>query len=67
MKTTKSNIDKILGHDTVHLFFGIKSLIRVGYAWLFPKTERITVGWGNQISLVKNSREEFKISKRLRH
>lgn len=60
MKTTKSNIDKTLGHDTVHLFFGIKSLIPVGYAWLFPKTERITVGWGNQINLVKNSREEFK-------
>ena len=60
MKTTKSNIDKTLGHDTVHLFFGIESLIRVGYAWLFPKTERITVGWGNQINLVKNSREEFK-------
>ncbi len=59
MKTTKSNIDKTLGHDTVHLFFG-KSLIPVGYAWLFPKTERITVGWGNQINLVKNSREEFK-------
>ena len=60
MKTTKSNIDKTLGHDTVHLFFGIESLVRVGYAWLFPKTERITVGWGNQINLVKNSREEFK-------
>ncbi len=60
MKTTKSNIDKTLGHDTVHLFFGIESLIRVGYAWLFPKTERITVGWGNQINLVKNSREEFR-------
>jgi len=60
MKTTKSNIDKTLGHDTVHLFFGIESLIRVGYAWLFPKTERITVGWGNQINLVKNSRGEFK-------
>ena len=60
MRTTKSNIDKILGHDTVHLFFGIESLIRVGYAWLFPKAKRITVGWGNQIDLVKNSREEFK-------
>ena len=60
MKTTKANIDKTLGADTVHLFFGIESFIPVGYAWLFPKTERITVGWGNQINLVKNSREEFK-------
>ncbi len=60
MKTKKSFIDKILGPDTVHLFFGIKNLISVGYAWLFPKAETITVGWGNQINLIKNSREEFK-------
>ena len=60
MKTTKSYIDKVLGSDTVHLFFGIENLIPVGYAWLFPKTDTITVGWGNQINLVKNSREEFK-------
>jgi len=59
MNTTKSYIDKILGSDTVHLFFGIKDLIPVGYAWLFPKTDKITVGWGNQIDLVKNSRKEF--------
>ncbi|MFX1494752.1 MAG: NAD(P)/FAD-dependent oxidoreductase [Promethearchaeota archaeon] len=60
MKTTNSKINKELGKDTVHLFFGIKGLIPVGYAWLFPKMETITVGWGNQINLVKNSREEFK-------
>jgi len=59
MVTTKSYIDKILGNDTVHLFFGIKDLIPVGYAWLFPKNSKITVGWGNQIDLVKNSRTEF--------
>ncbi|NVM16810.1 MAG: NAD(P)/FAD-dependent oxidoreductase [Candidatus Lokiarchaeota archaeon] len=59
-KTSTSSIDKHLGSDTVHLYFGIKNLITVGYAWLFPKAERITVGWGNQINLVKNSREEFK-------
>ncbi|MHA1375218.1 MAG: hypothetical protein ACTSR7_13105, partial [Promethearchaeota archaeon] len=33
--------------------------IPIGYAWLFPKRETITVGWGNQINLVKNSRSEF--------
>jgi len=60
MKTTKSYIDQVLGDDTVHLFFGIKELIPIGYAWLFPKEDTITVGWGNQINLVKNSREEFK-------
>ena len=59
MKTSNSYINNILGSDAVHLFFGIKNLIAVGYAWLFPKTETITVGWGNQINLIKNSREEF--------
>jgi geranylgeranyl reductase family protein len=59
MKTTKSYIDQILGGDTVHLFFGIENLIPIGYAWLFPKKDHITVGWGNQINLIKNSREEF--------
>ena len=58
MKSTKVEIDKSLGTETVHLFFGL-DLIQVGYAWLFPKAETITVGWGNQINLVKNSREEF--------
>jgi geranylgeranyl reductase family protein len=58
MKTKRSKINNILGDDAVHLFFG-KSLIPVGYAWLFPKKETITVGWGNQINLIKNSREEF--------
>jgi geranylgeranyl reductase family protein len=60
MKTSKAYINSILGSDTVHLFFGIKNLIPIGYAWLFPKNEIITVGWGNQINLIKNSREEFK-------
>lgn len=59
MKTNQSRIKEILGDDAVHLFFG-KSLIPVGYAWLFPKKETITVGWGNQINLIRNSREEFK-------
>ena len=58
MKTTKSQINKVLGSDTVHLFFG-KKLIPIGYSWLFPKEEIITVGWGNQINLVKNSKTEF--------
>ena len=58
MKTTKSQISKVLGDDTVHLYFG-KEFIPVGYSWLFPKEEIITVGWGNQINLVKNSRTEF--------
>ncbi len=59
MATNSSEIDKTLGKSSVHLFFGIKDLIPKGYAWLFPKVNTITVGWGNQINLVKNSREEF--------
>ncbi|KKN20585.1 hypothetical protein LCGC14_0933980 [marine sediment metagenome] len=59
MKTSKLYINKILGHDKVHLFFGVENLIPVGYSWLFPKNETITVGWGNQINLVKNSKVEF--------
>ncbi len=61
-KEVKTSIDKIknlLGSDSVHLFFGIKDLIPVGYAWLFPKADTITVGWGTQINLIKNSRTEF--------
>ncbi len=60
MKTSNGYIDKVLGKNSLHLFFGIKSLIPIGYAWLFPKKEMITVGWGSQINLVKNSRKEFK-------
>jgi geranylgeranyl reductase family protein len=59
MELSKSEIDKRLGKEKVHLYFGIENLIPVGYAWLFPKTDHITVGWGNQINLIKNSREEF--------
>ncbi len=60
MKTSKENIKNKLGDDAIHAFFGIESFIPIGYAWLFPKAETITVGWGNQINLVKNSRSEFK-------
>jgi geranylgeranyl reductase family protein len=59
MKSNKDKIKEVLGDKTIHVFFGIKDLITVGYAWLFPKAETITVGWGNQIDLIKNSRKEF--------
>ncbi|MFX0208003.1 MAG: NAD(P)/FAD-dependent oxidoreductase [Candidatus Hodarchaeota archaeon] len=58
MALSKSKIDGFLGRNTIHLFFGIRKLIPVGYAWLFPKKEIITVGWGNQLTLVTNVREE---------
>lgn len=47
MKTSKAAIKNTLGVDKIHLFFGVKNLIPVGYAWLFPKAEHITTGWGN--------------------
>ncbi|MFX1312001.1 MAG: NAD(P)/FAD-dependent oxidoreductase [Promethearchaeota archaeon] len=60
MKASRENIANKLGNDAIHAFFGINNLIPIGYAWLFPKFQTITVGWGNQINLVKNSRREFK-------
>ena len=59
MELNKKKINERLGNDEIHLFFGIKDLIPLGYAWLFPKKDKITVGWGNQIGKIKNSRSEF--------
>jgi geranylgeranyl reductase family protein len=59
MHSSKSTIEKLLGKDKVHLFFGIKDLIPLGYAWLFPKKDFITVGWGNCLEKIKNTRKEF--------
>ena len=56
MGLNQKEIDERLGNDEVHLFFGIKNLIPLGYAWLFPKKDNITVGWGNQIGKIKNLR-----------
>ncbi len=59
MKASKTYINERLGTNQVHCYFG-KKLSTGGYAWLFPKEEVITVGWSNQMSLVKNSSAEFK-------
>ncbi|MFW9779443.1 MAG: NAD(P)/FAD-dependent oxidoreductase [Candidatus Heimdallarchaeota archaeon] len=59
MRTSKAAINETLGSDKIHLFFGIKNLIPVGYAWLFPKAEHITTGWGNLRNLITNSRIEY--------
>ncbi|MHA1561184.1 MAG: geranylgeranyl reductase family protein [Promethearchaeota archaeon] len=59
MRLNKKEIDERLGKDEVHLFFGIKNFIPLGYAWLFPKKDTITVGWGNLISKIKHSKREF--------
>ena len=59
MELDKKSIDERLGNDEIHLFFGIKDFIPMGYAWLFPKKDAITVGWGNQIGKIKHSKREF--------
>jgi flavin-dependent dehydrogenase len=42
------------------LFFSINKLSCLGYAWLFPKKQVVTVGWGNQLIKVKHAREAVK-------
>jgi geranylgeranyl reductase family protein len=60
MRQSRLKIDRILGSTAIHLFFGIKKLIPIGYAWLFPKTNIISVGWGNQLTLIKKATEEYR-------
>lgn len=61
MDQKKEIIDKILGSTTIHIFFGIQKLIPIGYAWLFPKKNTISVGWGNIINLITKATKEYKI------
>ncbi|MFX1284489.1 MAG: geranylgeranyl reductase family protein [Promethearchaeota archaeon] len=60
MKTTRQHMEENLGSSTLHLFFSIKQLSHLGYAWLFPKKQVVTVGWGNQLIRVKHPREKIK-------
>ncbi|MHA1734575.1 MAG: geranylgeranyl reductase family protein [Promethearchaeota archaeon] len=59
VRVGEEHITKVLGSDRVHLFFGVDDLVPVGYSWLFPKEDTISVGWGNLMSRVKNVRQEF--------
>ncbi|MBN1801561.1 MAG: NAD(P)/FAD-dependent oxidoreductase [Candidatus Lokiarchaeota archaeon] len=59
MKTSKKYIEETLETDKLHLFFG-REITSAGYSWLFPKKDVVTLGWGNQINLMKNSRKEFR-------
>ena len=52
-------IEQLLGNESTHLFFGIEKLVPRGYAWLFPKADSVSVGWGNQLIAIKNARLEF--------
>lgn len=61
MRITNRHMEEILGRSALHLFFSIRKLSHLGYAWLFPKNQVLTVGWGNQLIRVKHAREEFKL------
>jgi geranylgeranyl reductase family protein len=58
MNMPKEKIDKTLGADIIHLFFG-KNICERGYGWIFPKEKIISVGWGSQLSLITNTTKEF--------
>ncbi|MBD3230029.1 MAG: hypothetical protein GF329_17740, partial [Candidatus Lokiarchaeota archaeon] len=51
-------INDKFGEKIIHLFFG-KDISKRGYGWIFPKTDIISVGWGCQLSLIKNTTKEF--------
>ncbi len=55
IRVGESQIAHTLGEDKVHLFFGIKNLIEKGYAWLFPKKDVISVGWGNTLAKIQGT------------
>ncbi len=55
VRVGESQIAQTLGNDKVHLFFGIAHLIERGYAWLFPKKDAISVGWGNTLAKIQGT------------
>ncbi|MFX1450545.1 MAG: NAD(P)/FAD-dependent oxidoreductase [Promethearchaeota archaeon] len=59
IKLSEKIINERLGETSMHLYFGKKEICDIGYAWLFPKREVISVGWGCELSRIKNVREEF--------
>jgi geranylgeranyl reductase family protein len=59
MRLSQKIIDQRLGKNALHLLFSIEHLSPLGYAWLFPKKDVITVGWGNLLTRITNARQEF--------
>ena len=58
MEMSPKLISDLLGENAIHLFFG-KNVCERGYGWIFPKFDVISVGWGSQLSLIKNTTKEF--------
>jgi geranylgeranyl reductase family protein len=46
------------GNKHLHLYFGY-SVSQMGYGWVFPKHDTVSVGWGCQLSRIKNAKKEF--------
>ncbi|MHA1143241.1 MAG: NAD(P)/FAD-dependent oxidoreductase, partial [Candidatus Helarchaeota archaeon] len=58
IKLDEKIIEARFGATSIHLWFG-KNICHTGYGWIFPKKGTITVGWGCQISTIKNAKTEF--------
>ncbi|NVM53732.1 MAG: NAD(P)/FAD-dependent oxidoreductase [Candidatus Helarchaeota archaeon] len=55
---SKQIIEKRLGSDQLHIYFG-KQYFGTGYGWLFPKKDVISVGWGCRLPDIRNSNQQF--------
>jgi len=58
IKLSQQLIEERLGADNLHVFFS-KKLIGIGYGWLFPKKDTISVGWGCQLDDIRSSNQQF--------
>ncbi len=58
IELSKQKIEERLGTDQLHIYFG-KKLIGIGYGWLFPKKEVVSVGWGCQLNSIRNTNKQF--------
>ncbi len=66
IELSSSLIEKRLGNDQLHIYFG-KKLIGIGYGWLFPKQNVVSVGWGCQLNDIKNTNTQFQEFLKLIH
>lgn len=58
IKLNEEAIEQHFGDHHLHLYFG-HPISRMGYGWVFPKRDTVTVGWGCQLSHIRNVQTEF--------
>ncbi|MFX1563860.1 MAG: NAD(P)/FAD-dependent oxidoreductase [Promethearchaeota archaeon] len=58
IKLGAKTIAQRFGKQHLHLYFGY-SVSQMGYGWVFPKQDTVSVGWGCQLSKIKNAKKEF--------